>query len=654
MKKYKILDIDPYLSNFEGDINLRMERYDERKKRLSEHSTLDEFASAYEFYGIHKVAGGYVYREWAPNAKAMFFLGDFNNWNNSATPMHSIGNCDWEVVVPCDLENTYVKVRVIADNYDMERIPLYIQYVERDENYNMTAKIIKSDYAFKNKNFVPSKNPPMIYECHIGMAQEKEGVGTYDEFRTNILPKIKEMGFNTIQIMGIMEHPYYGSFGYQVSNFFAPCSLFGTPDDLKKLIDDAHGMGIAVLLDIVHSHAVKNTIEGINMFDGTEGQFFTGDHPAWGSKVFNYSSDGVLKFLLSNVKYYLSEFKFDGFRFDGVTSMLYTHNGLGTAFDCYDKYFSLSTNIDAINYLQLATDVAKNINPNCLLISEDMSGMPGMCLPVSDGGIGFDYRLMMGTPDMWIKLIDDVKDENWSMNNIYYELSSRRPMEKAIGYAESHDQALVGDKTIIFRLIDKEMYWHMLKSDQNIVVDRGIALYKLIYGVTMTLGGQGYLNFMGNEFGHPEWIDFPREGNGFSYKYARRQWSLADNKELKYDYLKAFNKDLIELCNQYAVLENFDKQIFLDEQMKVISYRKGDLLFVMSFHYHYSPTDLFLQLNEKVDATLIFTSDESKFGGFDRVKVSEKHLSVKKGVNDGIQIYLPCRTFNIYKLDKTV
>ncbi|MEG1805231.1 MAG: alpha-amylase family glycosyl hydrolase [Clostridia bacterium] len=654
MEKYKILEIDPYLANFERDINLRMDRYNSLKKRLTEKESLIEFASAYEFYGIHKTEGGYVYREWAPNAKALFFLGDFNGWNNSATPMRSIGNGNWEVFVPFDLKNTYVKVRICADNYDMERIPLYIQYVARDENsYSMTARILESDYQFKNKNFKRSKNPPMIYECHIGMAQEKEGVGTYEEFRLNILPKIKELGFNTIQIMGIMEHPYYGSFGYQVSNFFAPCSLFGTPDDLKRLVDEAHGMGIAVLLDIVHSHAVKNTIEGINLFDGSEGQFFSGDHPAWGSKIFDYSKDGVLQFLLSNVKYYLDKFDFDGFRFDGVTSMLYTHNGLGTAFDCYDKYFSMSTNIDAINYLQLATEVARSVKPDCLMISEDMSGMPGMCLPIKDGGIGFDFRLMMGTPDMWIKLIDDTRDENWSMNGIYYELTSRRPMEKAIGYAESHDQALVGDKTVIFRLIDKEMYWHMSKNDVNLIVDRGIALYKLIYAITMTLGGNGYLNFMGNEFGHPEWIDFPREGNGYSYKYARRQWSLVENKDLKYGYLNEFNKDLINICKDNKVLEYYDKQIYIDEGMKIIAYRKGDLLFAMSFHDNYSPTDLFLQLNEKVDAKLIFTTDEPKYGGFNRVKVGEKHDNISRNGSDGILVYLPCRTFNIYKLQPT-
>ncbi len=653
-KQLKILEIDPFLKPFEKDLILRMDRYEKKKKEILKGTTLKKFSSAYNYYGFHKVEGGYIYREWAPNAEKLFLMGDFNGWNRDNTPMTKIDNENFEVFVPYDLKGTYVKVRVVASVYDMERIPLYATYIGRDDNYSMTARVFESEYEFVNEDFKRDNTAPIIYECHIGMAEEKEGYGSYDEFRTIVLPKVKDMGFNTIQIMGIMEHPYYGSFGYQVSNFFAPCSLFGTPDDLRHLIDDAHGMGIAVLLDIVHSHAVKNTIEGINMFDGSEGQFFIGDHPAWDSKVFNYGKKGVLQFLLSNVRYYMEEFKFDGYRFDGVTSMLYTHYGLGTAFDCYDKYFSYATNIDAINYLQLATEVMQNVNKKSLKIAEDMSGMPGMCLPIKDGGIGFDYRLMMGTPDMWIKLIDDTRDENWSMNQIYYELSSRRPMEKAIGYAESHDQALVGDKTILFRLCDKEMYWHMNKDDDNFEVARGIGLYKLIYGVTMTLGGDGYLNFMGNEFGHPEWIDFPREGNGFSFKYARRQWSLADNPMLKYQWLRDFNREIISIIKEHKVHSKKDVQIYVDEDRKIISYRKGDLLFAMSFHHNYSATDLFLQLNERLDASLIFTTDESRFGGYDRVKTGETHYNVNRDGSDGVMVYVPSRCFNVYKLSKTV
>ena len=654
---YKIFDYDPYLLPFEKDIILRNERLDALKKRIlppfsnkrEEKRALLSFASAYEYYGFHKVKGGYVYREYAPHAKELYLVGDFNDWNRFSHKLIRHFDGSFEIFIPQNIEGSRIKVRVVADNFDELKIPLYANYVVRNEDYSMVCKVYNSRYKFKNKKFVPQKDL-FIYETHIGMAQDKEGVGTYDEFRKIVLPKIKESGYTAIQIMGIMEHPYYASFGYQVSNFFAPCSLFGTPDELKLLIDEAHGLGIAVLLDIVHAHACKNTLEGISMFDGSPDLFFEGEHPAWGTMIFDYDKDETLKFLLSNVLYYLKEFKFDGLRFDGVTSMLYTHNGLDVAFDSYDKYFSLATNVKAVNYLQLATEVAKSYNKNCILVSEDMSAMPGMCLPIKEGGIGFDYRLALGQPDLWIKLIKEQKDEDWSMSHIYYELSTRRPMEKNVGYAECHDQALVGDKTIIFRLIDKEMYWHMQKDDPNLVVERGLALYKNIYGITMALGGEGYLNFMGNEFGHPEWIDFPREGNGWSYKYARRQWHLRDDQNLKFAYLDAFNKDLIELIKKYSVLNNKDKQLYLSDNEKIIAFKKGNLMFVFSFNPTISFPDLFIPLNEKKSATLVFSSDFSTYGGHGRVKKGEKHFSVNKNGYDGVMIYLPNRSFAVYEL----
>ena len=281
----------------------------------------------------------------------------------------------------------------------------------------------------------------------------------------DILPRIKKDGYNTVQLMAVMEHPYYASFGYQVSNFFAASSWYGTPDDLKALINEAHAMGLSVLLDLVHSHAVKNTAEGINGFDGRDDQFFkegsAGDHPAWGSKVFDYGKNGVVHFLLSNVRFWLEEYHFDGFRFDGVTSMIYLDHGLGSAFTDYRQYFSMNTDVQAVAYLQLAAELTHEFKRGALCVAEEMSGMPGMCLPVKDGGIGFDYRLSMGLPDFFIKTIKEKQDGQWNIGRLYYELISRRPGEKNIAYCESHDQALVGDKTLMFRLADKEMYWGM-------------------------------------------------------------------------------------------------------------------------------------------------------------------------------------------------
>ncbi len=383
----------------------------------------------------------------------------------------------------------------------------------------MTQKTSQDKFGFQ-RNFnwkddqlkFPKNTDLFIYECHVGMAQEKEGVGTYKEFTKNILPRIKKAGYNAIQMMAIQEHPYYGSFGYHVSNFFAPSSRFGTPEDLKKLIKTAHGMGIAVILDIVHSHTVKNTVEGINQFDGSDSQYFhpgeRGEHPQWDSKIFDYGKTEVLRFLLSNLKYWMEEFHFDGFRFDGVGSMMYYHHGNEPITD-RDKYFKQGVEWDAVTYLQLANHLIHSINPNAISIAEDVTGMPGLTSPVEEGGLGFDYRLGMGIPDFWIKLLKEYQDENWDINFMWQVLNDRLTHVKTVAYAESHDQALVGDKTLAFRLMDKEMYWHMQKDDPDLQIDRGMALHKMIRLFTISLGGNAWMNFMGNEFGHPEWIDFP-------------------------------------------------------------------------------------------------------------------------------------------------
>ncbi|MBO7525419.1 MAG: alpha amylase C-terminal domain-containing protein, partial [Clostridia bacterium] len=508
-------------------------------------------------------------------------------------------------------------------------------------------------FKWKHNSFKPKKTP-FIYECHIGMAQIEGKISTYREFKKYVLPRIKDLGYDYIQIMAIMEHPYYGSFGYQVSSFFAPSSRFGTANELKELIDAAHGMGIGVLLDIVHSHAVKNTAEGINEFDGTSYQFFhegaKGDHPAWDTKLFNYGKNEVIHFLLSNVKYYLTEFRFDGFRFDGVTSMLYHDHGLGVAFTDYSKYFSLNTDTEAVTYLQLANALIKEISPDAISIAEDMSGMPGACLPIKDGGLGFDYRLNMGEPDMWIRLIKERRDEDWSMWQIWSELTGKRKGEKNIGYAESHDQALVGDKTIIFRLCDKNMYTDMNEGSSDPVIERGMALHKLIRMVTMTAGGDGYLNFMGNEFGHPEWIDFPREGNGWSYHYCRRQWNLADDHDLKYKYLLAFDKAMIRFLRSKRVLSFAPRSLYIDDKSKVLSYYRGGYVYAINFHPINSYEGYYLVVDKEGEYKVVLSSDRKEFGGYERVSETYVYRAVRH--TDGLiklRIYLPSRTGVILK-----
>lgn len=591
--KIPLTEIDAGLKPYEDDLILRMELYKRRREQLLEGCTsLNDFANGHLYYGFHKNQDGWVYREWAPNADALHLIGDFNGWNRETHPLEKLGNGNWVLKLSGQnslLHGSEVKVQVTAGGKVFDRIPLYIRRAVQKQDYRFNGQIWDPPTAFQWTAPQPHQlETLLIYECHIGISSEEPCVAGYRYFTENILPRVKKAGYNAIQIMALLEHPYYASFGYQVSNFFAASSRFGTPEELKELVDTAHNYGIAVLCDMVHSHACANTDEGLGAFDGTEYQFFhrgeKGNHPAWGTKCFNYGKPEVIHFLLSNLKFWLEEYHLDGFRFDGVTSMLYHHHGLGVSFDHYRKYFSTDTDVDAVTYLQLASELVKSVNPNAVLIAEDMSGMPGMCVPIRDGGIGFDYRLSMGVPDFWIKTLSDSDAKDWDLKKMWHELSTRRPREKNIGYCESHDQALVGDKTIFFWLADQELYWHMEKSDQSSRISRAMALHKMIRLVTFTLAGEGYLNFMGNEFGHPEWIDFPREGNGNSYHYARRQWNLADQSNLKYDFLQIFDRDMLKLAGNGGLFKNDPVLMQLDNIKKTLLYKRGQYIFAFNFH----------------------------------------------------------------------
>ena len=672
-KSIKIIEIDPYLKPFESDIKLRMESYISCKKKvLGSNQSFKSFANGDLFYGFHLMGDGWVYREWAPKADALYLIGDFNYWNPKSHPLQKKENGNWEIFlegVQTLKHMSHVKVRVVAKGVSRDRIPLYIKRTVQDPiTHDFIGQIWKPHYDFKwqDNNFRADNSKTLfIYEAHVGMAQEKEGIGTFNEFTQRMLPRIAAAGYNTIQLMAVMQHPYYASFGYQVSNFFAVSSWFGTPDELKALINAAHLMGISVLLDLVHSHSIKNIAEGINEFDGTDYQFFhtgiKGSHPAWDTKLFNYGKPEVLHFLLSNIKFWLEEYHFDGFRFDGVSSMLYHHHGLGVAFTSYNKYFSVDTNIEAITYLQFANDLIRQVKPSAVTIAEDMSGMPGMCLPVNFGGLGFDYRLSMGVPDLWVKLLKELPDEKWSMLQIWHELTSRRPLEKNIGYCESHDQALVGDKTLMLQLGGKEMYSHMLKSDDNLIISRAIEMHKLIKFITISLGGEGYLNFMGNEFGHPDWIDFPRCGNDWSYQYAKRQWSLVENKDLKYEYLSNFDREMLILLKTYNVLSATDLQnLWTDEKHNLLAFRKGGLVFLFNFNPIASFSEYELPTGDQYESStdemgeykIIFNSDEIMFGGQHRITtdyIYSAKILRNKGNKPGIIVYSPSRTVLVLK-----
>ena len=656
---YRVLELNPQLQPFAGDIDLRMRLYNDTKARLvPDGKSLVDFANAHQYFGFHHVEGGWYYREWAPAAYQLYLEGEFNDWNQTSHPLKHVGDGVWELYLEGDdalWDGCKVKTVVDANLTRTEHIPLYARRVVQDpKTITFTAEVVDDwkSYEWTDKDF-KAEDSLFIYEAHVGMSQEEGRVGTYKEFADNVLPHVKETGYNTIQLMAIMEHPYYGSFGYQVSNFYAASSWFGKPNDLKYLVDKAHSMGIRVLLDVVHSHAVKNTAEGINMFDGTTWQFFhdgeKGDHPAWGTKCFDYGKTGVLHFLLSNLKFWMDEYHFDGFRFDGVTSMLYHDHGLGTDFNDNSKYFSTNTHVEAITYLQLANELIHAVNPNAITVAEDMSGMPGMCLPIEDGGCGFDYRLAMGLPDMWIRTVKETSDEWWNIEKMWGDMCLRRPGEGTVAYVESHDQALVGDKTMIFRLADAGMYTDMNKDCHNPVIDRAIALHKMMRLFTMAGGGEAYLNFMGNEFGHPEWIDFPREGNGWSFHYCRRQWSLYKNGFLKYEWLGNFDRDIVHLMKEHNIFEQrmADQLLYKGPEQTLVFKRKG-LVFAFNFSPSNSLTNVLVPVPEKKDYMLKLSSDDAVYGGYGQVQPMVYPVKEFDG-QYFIELYMPARTALVFE-----
>ncbi|KAJ9121505.1 alpha-1,4-glucan branching enzyme [Naganishia vaughanmartiniae] len=669
-----IVQLDPYLEPYKGAIKYRYDRFAQLKQQIKEsEGGYDKFSKSYERRGfVVDANNGVTYTEWAPGAVAASLIGEFNNWDPKANQMerdqYGVWSCyvrptaNGKCAIPHD---SMVKVTFTKpDGTTVDRLPPWITRVTQDLSISpiYDARFWnppkEEQYTFKHPRPAPVGGKDQagglkIYEAHVGISSPEPKCATYVEFRDDVLPRIAELGYNCIQMMAIMEHAYYASFGYQVTSFFAISSRFGTPEELKSLIDRAHELGLTVLLDVVHSHASKNAEDGLNYFDGTDHCYFhdggRGRHELWDSRLFNYGHHEVLRFLMSNLRFYMDEYMFDGFRFDGVTSMMYKHHGMGVGFSGgYHEYFGDDVDLEAVNYLMLANDMLHEIYPNVISIAEDVSGMPALCRPVHEGGVGFDYRLSMAIPDMWIKLLKEKTDDQWDIGNIAHVLTNRRHAEKSIAYAESHDQALVGDKTLAFWLMDAEMYTNMSDlSPLTPVVDRGMALHKMIRFVCHSLGGEGYLNFEGNEFGHPEWMDFPREGNNNSFLHARRQFNLPDDPLLRYRYLYEFDKVMNNLETKYKWLSAPQAYVSLkNETDKVLVFERAGLLFIFNFNPSQSFADYRVGVDIPGKYKIVLNSDEKRFGGHGRVDMNGEYFTTDFPWNDRrnfLQVYIPAR-----------
>lgn len=655
----KLVEEDKLLKPFAGIIEKRHQQVLAMEREFTYRTTrLSDSCNSYLYYGLHRTNEGWVFREWAPNATAIYLLGEFNDWRKHPDyALTKVGDGNWEIKLPLGALAHEMLYRLLVEwnGGSGERLPSHVRRVIQDEYTKIySAQVWDPLNPYQMRHERPKRTDyPLIYEAHIGMSTEHRRVSTFTEFRLFVLPRIVDLGYNTIQLMAVQEHPYYGSFGYQVANFFAVSSRFGTPDELKALIDAAHSMGIRVIMDIVHSHAVNNEEEGLSRFDGSYDQYFypgeRGYHPLWGSRCFDYGKHEVLNFLLSNCKYWLEEFRFDGYRFDGITSMLYWDHGINKDFTEYSLYYDGNQDESAITYLALANRVIHQVDPEAITIAEDMSGMPGVASPLEYGGMGFDYRMNMGTPDYWIKLLKEKRDEEWHVGDLFYELTNKREEERTISYAESHDQALVGDKTIFFRLVDKAIYTSMSVFDKSVIIDRGMSLHKMIRLVTIGTAADGYLNFMGNEWGHPEWIDFPREGNGWSYDHARRLWSLVDDENLRFRFLNVFDKSMIQMVNDTCVFHWHPEPLVRDNERQVLIFTRGDYLFVFNFNPEKSfPDYVFDAPSGKY--TMILNTDNRNFDGLGRIDEKIEHFTRYVSPGRGqLSLYIPARTGFVLK-----
>lgn len=616
----------------------------EYRRIVDQYTSVYNYANLANELGLHCVPGEdgqnkWIWREYMPGADTVWLTTEKYHFQRHARQRFTKkADGIFELILPYDAlaHGMYVELRVEPAAYTvlnpdgiptaLKRVPAFSTWVEQNKEIptQWCARIFHPEkpYCFREKNpEIPSFL--RIYEAHVGMAQPDtkhigESAGTYLDFANNILPRIKKGGYTCVQLMGILEHPLYRSFGYQVSNYFAPCSRFGTPDDCKQMIDAAHALGLSVILDIPHAHACANTEQGLYQYDGTP-YFFMDKINQWGTPSFDFSNEMTRRFLLSNLRYWLEEYHVDGFRFDAVGNMLYKDFGVDDNFShtgrCfYGKDGKPRTNNEGELYIALANHLIHEINPKGISIAEEFSGMPGLtCLP-KDGGLGFDARFAMGIPDYWEKFIKKPQD----LGSMWYEMNNHRPYDHTISYVECHDQCINGHDAMIWRLLGDDMYNAMLMETETWKVSRGLAFYRLMRLITLATADKGYLNFMGNEFGHPEWLD--------AEEHAHRQWRLAEDTSLKYACLNAWDQAQMQLVSDN--IESFKTPAmfrYIHEDKRLLAFERGALLFVFNFNETQAFSDLCFAVTPGKYLEIL-SSDERRFAGHDNLRITEPPL----------------------------
>ena len=360
----------------------------------------------------HRKKGVY-FAVWAPNARYVSVIGDFNNWDNQANPMNRVGEIGvYEIFVPGAKVGDLYKFFIVG--YHGEELYKADPYANEAELRPGTASRITdiTDYKWKDTTwmkkrpeFDEKREPMAIYEVHLGSwkkhpAENEDDPGFYNyrEFAHELAAYVKEMGYTHVELMGILEHPFDGSWGYQVVGYYAPTSRYGTPQDFMYLVDAFHKAGIGVILDWVPAHFPKDA-HGLAMFDGTPLYEYAdprlGEHPDWGTKVFDYSKTEVVNFLIANALFWVEKYHIDGLRVDAVASMLYLDYGREDGQWVPNKYGG-NENLEAIEFFKHLSSVMNYRNPRAYIIAEESTAWPKVTMSPKDGGLGFSYKWNMG------------------------------------------------------------------------------------------------------------------------------------------------------------------------------------------------------------------------------------------------------------------
>ncbi|KAH9651980.1 SBE3 [Citrus sinensis] len=567
------------------------------------------------------------------------------------------------------------KYRVYFNTPDgpLERIPAWATYVQPDADGKEAFAIHwepSPEFAYKWRNTRPKVPKSLrIYECHVGISGSKPKISSFNEFTEKVLPHVKEAGYNVIQLFGVVEHKDYFTVGYRVTNLYAVSSRYGTPDDFKRLVDEAHGLGLLVFLDIVHSYSAADQMVGLSQFDGSNDCYFhtaqiiffcvvlyyahmipgkRGFHKYWGTRMFKYDDLDVLHFLLSNLNWWVVEYQIDGFQFHSLSSMIYTHNGFASLTGDLEEYCNQYVDKDALLYLILANEILHALHPNIITIAEDATYYPGLCEPTTQGGLGFDYFLNLSASEMWLSFLENTPDHEWSMSKIVSTLvGNGQYSDKMIMYAENHNQSISGGQSFA-EILFGEISEH--SPDTNNLLLRGCSLHKMIRLITFTIGGHAYLNFMGNEFGHPKRVEFPMPSNNFSFSLANRHWDLLANR--LHSNLYSFDQELMKLDENAKVLLRGSPSVHhVNDAKMVICYMRGPLVFIFNFHPTDSYEDYSVGVEEAGEYQIILNTDESKFGGQGLIKEHQYlQRTISKrvdGLRNCIEVPLPSRTAQI-------